>query len=63
MTDEEVETARAALVARDSELAEKAKEEEQRKVTEVIEAAELEFTYEQLVGLKKALDLVKVEED
>lgn len=62
MTDEQVETARAALEARDAELAEKAKEEEQRKVTEIIEAAELEFTYEQLVGLKKALDLVKVEE-
>lgn len=59
MTDEQVETARAALEARDAEIAEAKRAEKEREVEEALEGSGLDFTYDQLVALQKALDLIK----
>lgn len=55
MTDEQVEIARQALEARDAEKESAA----QREVDEILADSGLNFTYDQLVCLQKALDAVK----
>lgn len=59
MTDEQVEAARVALEARDAELAEAQRVAKEREVEEALEDSGLAFTYDQLVALQKALDLIK----
>ena len=59
MTDEQVEAARVALEARDAEIAEAKRVEKEREVEEALEGSGLDFTYDQLVALQKALDLIK----
>ena len=59
MTDEQVEAARVALEARDAEIAEAKRAEKEREVEESLEGSGLDFTYDQLVALQKALDLIK----
>ena len=58
MTDEQVETARVALEARDAELVEAQRAEKEREVEEALEGSGLNFTYDQLVALQKAFDLI-----
>lgn len=53
MTDEQVEA------ARDAEIAEAKRAEKEREVEEALEGSGLDFTYDQLVALQKALDLIK----
>ena len=59
MTDEQVEAARVALEARDAEIAEAKRVEKEREVEEALEGSGIDFTYDQLVALQKALDLIK----
>lgn len=58
MTDE-LEAARVALEARDAEIAEAKRVEKEREVEEALEGSGIDFTYDQLVALQKALDLIK----
>ena len=59
MTEEQVEAAREALEARDAEIAEAQRAEKEREVEEVLEGSGINFSYDQLVALQKALDLIK----
>lgn len=59
MTDEQVEIARQALEARDAEIQAEKEAAAQREVDEILADSGLNFTYDQLVCLQKALDAVK----
>ena len=59
MTEEQVEAAREALEARDDEIDEAQRAEKEREVEEVLEGSGINFSYDQLVALQKALDLIK----
>lgn len=59
MTDEQVEIARQALEQRDAEIEEQRAAEKQRVVEEALEGSGLNFTYDQLVCLQKALDAIR----
>ena len=59
MTDEQVEIARQALEARDAEIQAEKEAAAQREVDEILADSDLNFTYDQLVCLQKALDAVK----
>ena len=59
MTDEQVEIARQALEQRDAEIEAQRVAEKQALVTEVLEGSGLDFTYDQLVCLQKALDAIR----
>lgn len=56
---ENIKGARVALEARDAEIAEAKRAEKEREVEGALEGTGLEFTYDQLVALQKALDLIK----
>lgn len=59
MTDEQVEIARQALEERDAEIEAQRVTEKQALVTEALEGSGLDFTYDQLVCLQKALDAIR----
>lgn len=59
MTDEQVEIARQALEQRDAEIEAQRVAEKQALVTEALEDSGLDFTYDQLVCLQKALDAIR----
>lgn len=59
MTDEQVEIARQALEQRDAEIEAQRAAEKQRVVEEALEGSGLNFTYDQLVCLQKALDAIR----
>ena len=59
MTDEQVEIARQVLEARDAEIQAAKEAEAQREVSEILADSGLNFTYDQLVCLQKALDAIK----
>lgn len=59
MTDEQVEIARQALEQRDAEIEAQRVAEKQALVTEALEGSGLDFTYDQLVCLQKALDAIR----
>ena len=59
MTDEQVEIARQVLEARDAEIQAEKEAEAQREVSEILADSGLNFTYDQLVCLQKALDAIK----
>lgn len=59
MTDEQVEIARQALEQRDAEIEAQRVAEKQALVTEALESSGLDFTYDQLVCLQKALDAIR----
>ena len=59
MTDEQVEIARQALEQRDAEIEAQRVAEKQALVTEALEGSGLNFTYDQLGCLQKALDAIK----
>ena len=59
MTDEQVEIARQALEQRDAEIEAQRAAEKQALVTEALEGSGLDFTYDQLVCLQKALDAIR----
>lgn len=59
MTDEQVEIARQALEQRDAEIEAQRVAEKQALVAEALEGSGLDFTYDQLVCLQKALDAIR----